>query len=61
MSKKKARSKEVSLEKNMEVSKDTSPYVYQRDKVAFDFSVKELPWTSKQNELIKILYFNISY
>jgi phosphate starvation-inducible PhoH-like protein len=55
MTKKKVRRKETSVEKNMEVSKDTSPYVYQRDKVAFDFPIKELPWTDKQKELIKIL------
>jgi phosphate starvation-inducible PhoH-like protein len=55
MTKKKTRRKESSLEKNMETSKDTSPYVYQRDKVAFDFFIKELPWTKKQKELIEIL------
>ena len=57
MAKKKSRTKDEkgSVDKKMEVTKDTSPYVYQRDKVAFDFSIKELPWTEKQKELIKIL------
>lgn len=51
MSKKKSRSKASSLE----ASKDTSPYVFQREKVAFDFPIKELPWTEKQKQLIEIL------
>ena len=55
MTKKKSRRKETSTDKKMEVSKDTSPYVYQRDKIAFEFPIKELPWTDKQKELIKIL------
>ncbi len=33
---------------------DTSRIVEQRDKVAFDFDVKEFPWTDKQKEFIKI-------
>lgn len=55
MTKKKSRRKETSTDKKMEVSKDTSPYVYQRDKIAFEFPIKELPWTDKQKDLIKIL------
>lgn len=55
MSKKKSRSKDSTLEKNNSVSKDTSPYVFQREKIAFDFPIKDLPWTEKQKELIKIL------
>ena len=51
MRKKKSRSKATSLE----TSKDTSPYVFQREKVAFDFPIKELPWTEKQKQLIEIL------
>lgn len=38
-----------------ETPKDKSPYIFQRDKVSFDFSIKELPWTEKQKELISIL------
>lgn len=33
-------------------SKDTSPYVFQRDKIAFDLCIRELPWTDKQKEII---------
>jgi phosphate starvation-inducible PhoH-like protein len=35
--------------------KDNSPYVHQREKVGFDFSVKELPWSEKQKQLIEII------
>lgn len=33
-------------------SEDTSPYVFQRDKISFDLPIKELPWTNKQKEII---------
>lgn len=55
MSKKKSQKKDSFLERKDPVSKDTSPYVHQREKVAFEFSIKELPWTEKQKELIKLL------
>jgi phosphate starvation-inducible PhoH-like protein len=32
--------------------KDNSPYVFQRDKIAFDLNIKELPWTEKQKTII---------
>jgi phosphate starvation-inducible PhoH-like protein len=54
MSKKKSRLRDSSLEKKI-IPKDNSPYVFQREKVNFDFSVKELPWTEKQKQLIEIL------
>ena len=38
---------------NMEV-KDNSPYVAQRDKIKFDLSIRELPWTDKQKEIIDL-------
>jgi len=38
-----------------EKPKDNSPHVFQRDKVNFDFTIRELPWTDKQKELIQIL------
>jgi hypothetical protein len=38
---------------NMEV-KDNSPYVAQRDKIKFDLSIRELPWTDKQKEIINL-------
>lgn len=31
-----------------------TPYVFQRDKVSYDFLVRELPWTEKQKELIAL-------
>jgi phosphate starvation-inducible protein PhoH len=31
---------------------DNSPYVFQRDKISFDLSIKNLPWTNKQKEII---------
>ena len=34
---------------------DTSPYVHQREKINFEFNVKELPWTDKQKELISAI------
>ena len=38
---------------NMEV-KDNSPYVAQREKIKFDLSIRELPWTDKQKEIIDL-------
>ncbi len=31
---------------------DNSPYVFQRDKISFDLTIKNLPWTEKQKEII---------
>jgi phosphate starvation-inducible protein PhoH len=31
---------------------DNSPYVFQRDKISFDLTIKNLPWTNKQKEII---------
>jgi phosphate starvation-inducible PhoH-like protein len=33
---------------------DTSPKVYQREKIDFDLHVRELPWTEKQQALIEL-------
>jgi phosphate starvation-inducible PhoH-like protein len=33
---------------------DNSPYVFQRDKIAFDLKIKELPWTEKQKQVIEL-------
>jgi phosphate starvation-inducible PhoH-like protein len=35
-------------------SEDNSPYVFQRDKISFDLSIKDLPWTDKQKQIIKL-------
>lgn len=32
---------------------DHSPYVFQRDKINFDLSIKELPWTDNQIKIIE--------
>lgn len=34
--------------------KDTSPKVYQREKIAFDLHIRELPWTEKQKAMIAL-------
>ena len=31
---------------------DNSPYVFQNEKINFDLTIKELPWTDKQKEII---------
>jgi len=31
---------------------DNSPYVFQRDKISFDLTIKELPWTDNQKKII---------
>jgi phosphate starvation-inducible PhoH-like protein len=35
-----------------EQKKDTSPYVYQKEKINFDLNIRELPWNQKQKEII---------
>jgi len=35
-----------------EKKKDTSPYIFQREKINFDLSIREIPWTEKQKEII---------
>lgn len=34
--------------------KDTTPYVFQRDKISYSLDIKELPWTDKQKEIINL-------
>lgn len=49
----KTRSKAKALKENSETSpKDNSPYVWQRNKIDFDFTIRELPWTENQKKLI---------
>ena len=33
---------------------DNSPYAFQRDKISIDLTIKNLPWTEKQKEIISI-------
>lgn len=47
----KKRPKKVSRQ---EVASDKSPYVFQNDKINYELEIKELPWTEKQKEFIKI-------
>ena len=35
--------------------KDNSPYVFQRNKISFDFNTRQLPWTDKQKQLLEII------
>lgn len=35
-----------------EQKKDTSPYVFQKEKIDFSLNIKEIPWTEKQKEII---------
>ena len=35
-----------------EKKQDTSPYVYQKEKIKFELNIKEIPWTEKQKEII---------
>jgi phosphate starvation-inducible PhoH-like protein len=35
-----------------EKKKDTSPYVFQKEKINFDLNIREIPWTEKQKEII---------
>lgn len=39
---------------DVEVKKDTSPYVAQREKIGFDFDIFPLPWTDKQKQIIEL-------
>jgi phosphate starvation-inducible PhoH-like protein len=40
---------------NIATSSDTTPYVWQRDKINFELKLRELPWTEKQKKLIEII------
>lgn len=57
MAHKKPKKESVSKFENGETKKitDTSPYVWQRDKIDFDFYIRELPWTENQKQLIDII------
>lgn len=36
--------------------KDNSLYVFQRDKISFDLTIKELPWTDNQKKIIETFF-----
>lgn len=49
------RSKALEPQQKQEVKAvDTSPYVFQRDKISYDLSIAELPWTLKQKAIIDL-------
>jgi phosphate starvation-inducible PhoH-like protein len=49
---KKDRNDSIEFVHEQENGVDNSPYVFQREKINFDLSIKELPWTKKQKEII---------
>ena len=49
---KKDRNNSIEFVHEQENVVDNSPYVFQREKINFDLSIKELPWTEKQKEII---------
>ena len=55
---KKTRSKGQVLKKSKSVvlpTSDTSPYVFQRDKVNYELKIRDLPWTEKQKNVIELI------
>lgn len=49
------RSKALEPQQKQEVKAvDTSPYVFQREKISYDLSITELPWTEKQKAIIEL-------
>lgn len=40
--------------KPQQPQQDTSPYVFQRDKISLELDIRELPWTEKQKALIAL-------
>lgn len=57
MSKKTRSSKKVTRNTSVRglSSTDTSPYVFQRDKINYDLKIKELPWTERQKAIIDLI------
>jgi len=40
------------IQSEIQPKKDTSPYVFQKEKIDFSLNIKEIPWTEKQKEII---------
>ena len=36
------------------LTEDTSPYVFQREKISLELNIRELPWTQKQKNIINL-------
>lgn len=51
----KSRPMDANVSEDATQPKDTSPKVFQRDKINFDFNCRSLPWTEKQKLLLSIL------
>lgn len=51
---KRSRKSVVVTDSNTSQPVDTSPYVFQREKIGYDLLIRELPWTEKQKALIDI-------
>ena len=45
----------AAVKKNTIPPKDNSPYVFQRDKIAFEIQLRQLPWTQKQKDIIELM------
>ena len=54
MSKKTKTKIELSSAEIVTDDKFKTPYVFQRDKVSYEFAIRELPWTEKQKQLIEL-------
>lgn len=54
MSKNTRSRKTASKENNSAPALDTSPYVFQREKINYDLQIRELPWTEKQKAIIDL-------
>jgi phosphate starvation-inducible PhoH-like protein len=47
-------SKSSKAAKKQSPPSDNTPYVFQRDKIEFDLTIRELPWTPRQREIINL-------
>jgi phosphate starvation-inducible protein PhoH len=43
------------MAKKLDKKKDSSPYVFQREKIDWTLDIRELPWTEKQKQLIELV------
>lgn len=46
--------KTLKTTENTTKTEDTSPYIFQRDKISLDLNIRELPWTEKQKTIIEL-------
>jgi phosphate starvation-inducible PhoH-like protein len=43
-----------SKQQTKDKSVDNTPYVFQRDKISYDLTIRELPWSARQKEIIDL-------